>query len=1186
MEAIIKRTRSQIFRYVLIVALSIHVNIVGIALVNAAESDFYLDSGKGLSFFPEDVQTIFTPGNLDVGLSQEDVLELQSLKSSIPLHDVPELNLKDVPEITENSIELIKEYIDWIERTQSRSSYDELVSSRLKISPTAPETFRPEKLRDLIDLNAGFAEARSNPDGNELLVGFALPSPILFGGSDERELGERFWATQAGLAILSYLTNGNNEISFFLNEGNLTDRGRYEIALQGTYQGIIIDSLKVRLVYYFNSAAHTWWLNEVKAFGLRSFVAVFDSPIWPDDQNRPRVHDVCLAIPIDGEQYSDVVISDSPETFYHCENDYCHAVYGVEVYFHDYPQSLESGDARPSMTRRCLVDAATFEVVQHTDVHDQRNSIKLDIFEMPYQTTPQGRIVPVKYAGITTTQNSNGIAASTNSNGEFTYNCTSCYVRPSSRNVPSRSSGFRTFTDNDEDPGNFDPGYSTLGWWNATSIPNKQYLFNTNSPYDDVSDHRERYIANQQVFFYLNWMHDAISPYVGTLQYKDAGQNNKQYIYRTGVGVGDSGGGRNINVDLVMGPTGLPTRPHHGSIFHEWSHCIDALTNTQTNEGNGEGPGCQHPRPASYSWYGDVRGEGITNAESYFLAKYPENVNGHMDDTIWNPASNITDHIKAVARTIMDIAWELSWADAISLSFGDDNLRSAGDTNRCNTTFPYTSGFAVPNTFSWSNNSTCACYDRSIGTSCYNGNQPCPLASTPSQVTYRATFGNQLSERGKYDLRFEVDKNFYHRTSEACPANGCEWYDDVTDRYWAGPMLEKQNAYALSGALNTLYWTPDPTTDVHYNGSSEANGLLSTKPLPCSTGNCADHDHLSFFAAYGETYEIRANRYGSAAMDTQLWVLDDASNTIAYNDDCTQGSLDSCITWTNTSMNYYFVRLREYYYRGERYYISFKMVGDDYPEYSQDSHPLSLNGPNSSAWTEGELETAADEDVFRMHVPRNTAGWYFVEVKHRAGYSGVNGRYRIQVSTTTTGGVVFDGDPTEANPIVICTDSANPKASSCLWDVMFNDNTRNYIYRAAENFTSATDVDWYHVYIPEGRRVAVSVVGLRQGTSGNWPDPRIELHSIQESTGGNGYYPDPSASIPILKASSDGWRVYVDGSGYSSSGNPFMVFTATRSQIYRIRVSTDASTAANSPYTLSVHVMRQSLSAPLLPTFN
>jgi len=61
------------------------------------------------------------------------------------------------------------------------------------------------------------------------------------------------------------------------------------------------------------------------------------------------------------------------------------------------------------------------------------------------------------------------------------------------------------------------------------------------------------------------------------------------------------------------------------------------------------------------------------------------------------------------------------------------------------------------------------------------------------------------------------------------------------------------------------------------------------------------------------------------------------------------------------------------------------------------------------------------------------------------------------------------------------------------------------------NFGKSRSTTWGPVHLvdlPEGRRVTISVTGLRNDSGSAWLQPEVELHSAAASQGGNGYFDD------------------------------------------------------------------------------
>lgn len=715
---------------------------------------------------------------------------------------------------------------------------------------------------------------------------------------------------------------------------------------------------------------------------------------------------------------------------------------------------------------------------------------------------------------------------------------------------------------------------------------------------------------NGSQFYHLNWAHDTLAPYVPSLQCKRSG--NPRYVdYQAEAVWGGTTSGRgcavtlgNSEYDSIVDTIDVPQ-----ATYHEYTHVLNMSNGT--NQGSitdRAGAECRSPLGPdnnnlyTYEWLWRQEEGPSEAAEDLFTAF----------ETISQNRLNLNTYPGDIYQTQMAgtyhyLAWLAGWENAARAMYKDTGLRHYNG-NRC-TGGLYLSGFAARDSRSYVtstgvvNTQSCACY---------HADDPCacPGGVVPGHLSERENATKAISLSGPNWLHYEVDRTFNARTTET----GTTWTDDVSNIWFAGPYIGRTNSSV--GENTSLYFSDAPDRTGTY---------LSTSALPYGEW---DYDGFSFFPGWDKTYYVKAHSLNGRNLRMEIINSDRAQD--AYNDNCDSNTLDPCITHTFYDANTHYIRVWDDNGGNGTYTLEFKQVGDDHNDYEPEGTPLPLS---QDSYMNGYLH-ANDVDYFRVFIPNNTTystaslpirtcnssgitlsitlyssavdnsgrfrnsatlatyssnmacpsydtntyspgggsylpqGWYFVKIQ--ASSSGAQGYYRIKTGNTPTSGI-----SSVSNPILV----------SSFWDTMYNDTTKNRIFRSSSFFSSGSSQDWYYLNLTgmEGRMVTVDIYGLDNGTGGTHANPRVELHSGVESNADNGYYNAlNSVSSPIVSDKNGGLNDTTD----PTYGNSHLAFTVVRGGAFRLKVVNEASSSINYPYQVFVDVKKQGTASPALPAWN
>lgn len=1016
--------------------------------------------------------------------------------------------------------------------------------------------------------------------------------------------------------------------------------------LRTEHNGLMIKNIELHIVFVFDAQYGEYWLHSIDGKGLEKLTYSFGpTAFYDDNQSKIAIKTCAESTKRNGEFITSVAVE--PDLVYACQDSGCDSAYYASILVQDEESEILGAWL-------CYIDAISGSVLQSDFRETMHYSVRAPISYAPYNRN-SGLTTAVPYAGIYSSASGTTPVATTDATGNFTTSCTTCYLRPSS---PLTNDRFQNWYEKADTYNGAYRGWITLGPWNAQNEPNKTFVINPDDPSNlpappefpdgdvdpDEPSVRQNwrikdaeYIRQFQAYYWLNWMYDTVEPYTRSVK---ASGNNGRWVYQTFPSSGASsysGDGYTIYLkmdDNLNYPQWVPLMPSPGTMFHELGHGIDDSSTTGT--GFDGKPGYGYER----------RNEPIAVAISSTLAKYYRFAGGTAlpdIDLKYLPADSATNFSR-IYSALSRASWVFGWDNAVKMLIGGDTNASGGQQTQesnfalsCNTTKAYITGFMQTDTFQgWPVDTvrcpgqpgdTCEpfakCWDLSKGTKCNNGSGACP--SAPPQMTFKDYFNSRLSERGVDYYGFEISKLFRESTEETCPSGQCLWDDDITNVRWFAPLLEKINSFGSADQTFSVFNAPEANTSVMINNSP--TGLLSLKGL--------DSDYFSFFGAYNKTYYISAASLDSR--DLALEIRDDYGMLLTSNNNCNGNTLDPCITFTSTSMGYYYIRVYDINGQEGTYSLGFRMVGDDYADNSPDGNAIAMQ---QDAVTSGSLNSTTDTDFFRVFINSDAVslpiqlcssqagqtlgmtiyrgyrdssgrwrhdtvnyvngtssticdtyanvtlpkfssetylprGWYFFKVYLSAGTPGAYKiRPSLNLATLSTNG-------TRDNPIIICDSQANPFSTSCKWDVMYNDTSRDYIYRNAGYLNSSHVEDWYLIDLPEQRRVTISATNLRDTTSSSWLEQEIELRAAEDA--GLVYY---NANIisdkPILRADDGGLRQYYGFFSSSSTKNTFLPFTVAKSGKYFIVVRRKANQGA---YMLATHVHRSYLNAPVMPDY-
>lgn len=669
--------------------------------------------------------------------------------------------------------------------------------------------------------------------------------------------------------------------------------------------------------------------------------------------------------------------------------------------------------------------------------------------------------------------------------------------------------------------------------------------------------------------------------------------------------------------------------PYSSLVSHEYFHVVQENENMGVGEFGGIGGQCY--RPGTTQNWGSRQGHGIIHGLQQLIAQYEEDyvasqLNG-SDMQIQHYMYPAETGSLQMTQTIFDLGWIIGWPYAIQSFIGTAGLMpNYGD--QCRSGYAFLSGFAVRNSRTYVDGSGT---DVTSSCACYGSNNPCSCSTIPKHRSERENAGITLYNNGSYWGSYEVDKAFNNRTTETGTTRLDKWVKDLTGIWYGGPMLtnrSKANS-AVNEDFNIMY-PPNYTT------ASPDTARLEFRR---GHGGGFDQDHVSFLPGYGKTYYFEAHALDG--QDLQMQIIDKAFTAVASNDNCTSLTLDPCITWTSYDANTYYIRVWDKTggiatdaTTGGRYYLTYRMVGDDHNDYEPEGTALPLNPVSlTPPYTTGTI-SANDTDYFRVFVPNNGSfalSSLDVRLCYESGNDLTVNVYRSGTSRHSSGRyrnntLVATGDLTSSNPCTgtwksftytpggniteqwffvevkgktttntgayrIRAGSLSTSHQSDLtheidvrkWsDKMYNDDNENFLFRGAgvlgfassTNGYTDTNADSYLLDFTgwEGRYVTIDAIGLDNGSgaSASQLDPILELYPDSDPCNDNGYYNRDGESAAILQDDNGGLRLNYN----NIKGAAQLAFRIAKGGKYHLHVKTTSSSNTNKPYLLFVDVKR------------